>query len=293
MSDIDLAKVEDVEETPTSVSKKLSDEEIAANCETFRTKIKADKLFVENYRVDDEFLTRFLYCAKQDMTKAHARYFNYYKCITTIPDIDRVLNGDAKWLLEAMSAMKDNIPLKFYGFDKHGRGVVTFTMGAIDLNQPNALYAACVMSIIYLDYIQQSVPQIQTHGIAYVEDHGSMTRKHYMSMMTDMKLNKVLSDLFQGGMPLLMKSVTICNEPTVFSILWKMVKFFLSKKMLARIHIVGNQYYKVTEQLGGEEFVPNILPNGKAEPCAQYALTDEILKKHLLAAFPFHSEPDL
>ena len=113
-----------------------------------------------------------------------------------------------------------------------------------------------------------------------------------MSMITDMKLQKVLSDLFQGGMPLLMKSIVICNEPTIFSILWKVAKLFLSKKMLERVHMVGEKHQKVADILGGPEFVPNFLKGGTAEPNIEFRLSEQILKENLVKAFPFHSEPD-
>ena len=65
----------DHEETPTSVIKQLPDKELKLNCENFRKKVRADKCFQENYRIDDGFLKRFLYCAKQDQTKAHTISF--------------------------------------------------------------------------------------------------------------------------------------------------------------------------------------------------------------------------
>lgn len=290
--DIDLSKVEHDEETPTSVSKKLSDEEIKANCEVLRTKIKSDKLFVENYRVDDGFLQRFLYCSKQDLDKSHARYFNYYKCITSMPGLERVLNGETKWLIDLMVANIDSSPINFNGLDAHGRAVISFDTGKINLDGKDNLFAAIVTSIIYLDYILENIPEVQTHGTVYIEDHASMTMKHYKSMLTDIQLNKVMTDLFQGGMPLMMKSIVICNEPRVFSILWKVIKLFLSKKMLARISLIGSKHEKAAEVLGGAEYVPVSLTGGLANPSQEHALSEKMIKEHLMKAFPFHSEPD-
>jgi len=290
--EIDLSKVEDAEETPTSIAKKLSDEEIKANCETLRNRVKADKLFVDNYRTDDGFLQRFLYCAKQDQDKSHARYFNYYKCITSMPGIERVLNGETKWLVDLMVKNIDTSPINYYGLDKFGRAIISFETGKINLDGKDNLFAAIVISIIYLDYILENIPQVQTHGTVYVEDHATMTMKHYKSMITDMKLQKVMTDLFQGGMPLLMKSIVICNEPMIFSMLWKVFKVFLSKKMLERVNLVGSKHEKVAGVLGGPEFVPDMLNGGVAKPNEEHRLSEEMIKKHLVKAFPFHSEPD-
>ena len=45
--------------------------------------------------------------------------------------------------------------------------------------------------------------------------------------------------------------------------------------------ISKTEVLKVTELMGGEDKVPDILPNGRAKPCPEHVLTDEILKKHL------------
>ena len=283
---IDLSKVDDAEETPTSVSKKLSDEEIKANCEVLRTKIKSDKLFVENYRVDDGFLQRFLYCAKQDQDKSHARYFNYYKCITSMPGLERVLNGETKWLIDLMVANIDSSPINFYGLDAHGRAVISFDTGKINLDGKDNLFAAIVVSIIYVDYILENIPEVQTHGCVYLEDHAAMTMKHYKSFLTS-RLIKVITDFFKGGMPLLMKSIVICNEPRVFSMLWKVCKLFTSKKMLARISLIGKKHEQAAEVLGGAKFLPVSLTGGLAKPDQKHALSEKLIKEHLMKAFPF------
>merc|ERR1712179_8006 len=101
-----------------------------------------------------------------------------------------------------------------------------------------------------------------------------------------------MTDLFQGGMPLLMKSIVICNEPRIFTVLWKVAKLFLSKKMLERVNMVGSKHEKVADTVGGAEFIPDMLNGGVVKPDPEHALSAEMIKTHLVKAFPFHSEPD-
>lgn len=69
---------------------------------TFRERITQQENYSAAYRTDDEFLLKFLHCAKFDMEKATTRFFHYYETLLRIPNIDLLLNGDTDYLSAAI-----------------------------------------------------------------------------------------------------------------------------------------------------------------------------------------------
>ena len=81
--------------SPTSVSftPEIDQETLSRNLQDLRQKITTSNSYKNTFRLDDEFLLRFLYCSKQDTEKSKIRYFNYYKCITQIPGAESIENA--------------------------------------------------------------------------------------------------------------------------------------------------------------------------------------------------------
>ena len=143
-----------------------------------------------------------------------------------------------------------------------------------------------MMSIIYLDFLLENIPELKTHGIVSIKDHGFISLKVLKTIVSDRKIMGLNADLFQNGMPLIIKSAIGVNEPAMFGMVWKVIKVFLSKKMISRMMFFGKNHEKVQVVLGGAEFVPDILEGGLRSPSLEYSLTDEVLEHHILKAFP-------
>lgn len=275
--------------TPTSFTPEIDSETLSRNLQELRQNITSAPTYHNTFRVDNDFLSRFLFCSKQDIEKSQIRYFNYYKCITQIPGAESIEKGDPREIVELIKTIRQqNLKplMNFYGFDKFGRGIIVMEPGNIDLSSPKSYYSMVMMSIIYLDFLLENIPELKTHGIVSIKDHGFISLKVLKTIVSDRKIMGLNADLFQNGMPLIIKSAIGVNEPAMFGMVWKVIKVFLSKKMISRMMFFGKNHEKVQVVLGGAEFVPDILDGGLRSPSLEYSLTDEVLEHHILKAFP-------
>jgi hypothetical protein len=91
-----------------------------------------------------------------------------------------------------------------------------------------------------------------------VLDLYGLTQSH-MSYMSYFQVETTIAQVLA---PETMKSLLTINAPWFFNILWKITSNFISERTLAKSSVVGTSnkeiLSKMTEQLGGEQFVPEM-----------------------------------
>jgi len=198
--------------------------------------------------------------------------------------MDKLLAGEFDFLLPSMHQIQKDAPMKFYGFDKQGHAMITFESGKLDPELKDAMYATTILSLLQLNYIVEKYPETRKSGFVFIEDHGGLTMAHYKLMILDMGMHKIMMKFFDGGFPMRVMNIWITNEPSFFSVIFKLIKPFMSQKMLDRIHVVGPDKEQVIDYLGGPQYGPEFL-GGTADILSK--MDDVKLEDELRKVLPF------
>merc|ERR1739848_427165 len=254
---------------------------------SFLSAVKSHKQFQSSWRLDNDYLDRFLYCAKNDEGKALERYLKYQNTISKLANLKRVLSGDLEFIMPSIKAFREMECLSFYGFDKEGHGIIAYNCEKFDVSIPYCVEALVLTFLAEFDYLMEKYPDIRKNGCIFIEDHSAMNWSHYKLFVTSAKDMGALMDLFQGALPVKLKTIWILNEASFFSVIWKIFKPFLSKKMLSRLHIQGKDHAPMVEALGGVENTPGFLAVGESK-VLQFG-DDWDLETYLRKALPFET----
>ena len=193
-------------------------------------KSKPKKLTI---RTDDEFLSRFLAVAKNDVDKAYKRYKSYYDLIEDAPDFKLLSEGSDEERLKILSAFK-NIhqgTTEFYGFDANGRGIFTFQIIGIQKYEstPHLQLGLVINMLLVIENIMKQHPKVKENGIVIIESHKGMTFKFVKNMM-GLKFARWMGNFFSGAFPAMVKNLWIADEASFIGVIFKLIKPFLWNK---------------------------------------------------------------
>jgi len=232
--------------------------------------LKSSKLKI---RIDDNFLKRFITTEKSDPKKAFKRYKSYYKTVLLLPNIIDIIEHDYSWFSESTDYLfgkelylnGTNLAAGIYGHDKFGRVILGFQCKLFDLNSPNFDKYCWYGLLVLFEYVSTKYETFQSKGFVFVANFKGFSYKMMTNLATTNNL-KIVSKFLNGSIPASAKNVFFCGEPVLFNLVNKMLKPFLAKKMSDRICMVGKNFNKITEALGGDEYTPNFISGGKLEP---------------------------
>ena len=252
-------------------------------------------------RTDDNFLLRFLKTAKNDLKKASKRYEEYYKILSKLPKADTIISGkreNYQWLLDAMkefdemarvSTSDDSMParplISYYGTDASGRHILGFDSVAIlksvDLpakNGDNNFLEACTYSsLILLEYLSETFPDLNDTGVISIEDQKHFNLKMLTIFIKNPSFTKNWSKLMDGTLPIRFHKCFIANGPKLISVCFKMLKPFMSQKMLDKFFIVDDVEI-IRQEVGGDDNLPFSLGGGNHHQ-ELYLDYEEMLRK--------------
>lgn len=221
-----------------------------------------------NLRTNDEFLSRFLAVAKDDVEKAYKRYKVYYELVQDAPDMNLLTKASDEDRKVILSKYKDmhNGTTEFHGFDKHGRGIFTFRIeGIMKHADTENLHLGLVINIlIVIENIMKQHPTVRQNGVVIIESHKGMTLTFIRKVM-GIKFARWMGNFFSGAFPTMVKNLWIADEPPFIGMIFKLIKPFLSKKILERLYFVGQNYHLIEENVGGKEFLPEFV-TGERKP---------------------------
>lgn len=194
-------------------------------------------------RYDDLLLLRFL----------RARKFEFLKTVEMIKnDIEWRKQIGADTALETFpknkyfKACTDYWPAVVAGKDKFGVPVLFERLGNVD---PKSLCSQVPQEdlVAYHIYVMETAearwretaktagPEAADGGILYVEDFGGLGMRHFNS--AGLNMVKMLSAIDQDHYPETLRKVIVCNAPSVFSALWKVISPWLDAMTKGKIEI--------------------------------------------------------
>lgn len=202
-------------------------------------------------RYDDRYLLRFCRARKFDYPKVQLMFDNFLKWRA-----DNGVDDIAEMDISIMKDAEHIVPHNYYCIDLQGRPVYIERYGKSDLKELTKVhyfyqivdektllryYIYTYERLLHVVFpevskragrvIQQSVTILDLDGLAFTK---------ILSKRTEIQqFLKLTSGIAQDNYPEIMGKLFIINAPTLFSLLWSVVKSFLDEKTASKIHILG------------------------------------------------------
>lgn len=247
------------------------------------------------YRIDDEFLNRFLSVSgsdkngNQDVDGAYKIYKNYYSCLLSVNalnpikeefNLDQILNI----LLDFVAIPSEN-PLHFYGFDSKNRAVLGYITSQVNPKKPDVLLGQLLASLVIVEFLQKKFcKKIKEHGMIMIMDHGGLNIHHYQKFLTNPFMLKLFADFYSSAIPITIHEQAVINEAMVTNLMFTMAKPFIAKEMTDKIKFYGTDYESIVEELGGIDFAPEFIEGGQLS--AEEWPIESDLKGYLMNCLP-------
>lgn len=188
---------------------------------------------------ENEFLLRFLRVRKYDVNVALKNIKDYYRlrkeCTTVFEDF---VPSRVKLIVRRMAMV---LPQR----DAHGRPVLLLKPGLWD---PQTVPHSEVMQalVLVLEYLTAD-PVAQTVGVCVLQDNGGLTLDKMIYI--NFGLVKSFARLFLACSPIRVKAIHIVKGSQVFNMAYAMIRPFLSKKISDRIHLHGEEFERLYNDL--------------------------------------------
>lgn len=204
-------------------------------------------------RMDDAFLLRFLRARKFDPEKAFNTLKNYY---TFKVRYSKLLTDFKPSEVKKVLQMNIMMPLPKRLTDGSAVGLLRVGYFDIDVATPDDLFAAglvCVELGLELESIQVCGGSV----IFDMEKFSLRLLRHFGSPTFLFRMVRVVQDC----LPCRVRGFHIVNEPFFFSVVFNIIKQFLTEKIKSRIHFHGSNLKSLhkhippeilPEELGGE-----------------------------------------
>ena len=229
------------------------------------------------YRIDDEFLIRFLSVSgkdkngNDDIDGAFNIYKNYYNCLLSINELNPGKEEfDFTRLTEILFdfvTVPDENPLHFYGFDSKNRAILGYITNQVNPKKPDVLLGQLLASLVVVEYLQKTYSKkIKKYGMIMVMDHGGLNLAHYQIFITNPFMLKLFADFYSTAIPISIHQQAVVNEAKVTNLLFTLAKPFIAKEMTEKIRFYGTSHCDIIEELGGNEYAPEFLEGGQVKP---------------------------
>lgn len=196
-------------------------------------------------RKDVDFLVRFIRVRKYNVEAAQKTLRNYYKNRAACPSIYK------DFLPSSIKAPARSLFMVLPERDLHGRLVILATMGVW---MPSTLpyHELQQASIMCFEHVAAD-PSSQTAGVSMVVDYNEFTPDKVFYCRVGLMRRAV--EYLQDCLPVRLKGLHIVRQSYAFDILFALIRPFMKKKLVDRIHFHGMNFEKLHE-----EVPPSILP---------------------------------
>lgn len=225
-------------------------------------------------RTDDAFLVRFLRCRKFDSSRACKVLKQYYKL--RYHNDHLFVNFYPSFLKETYDY---NLQTVLPDRDPNGCAVFIFKAG---LWNPYACKSEDIFRANVL-CLEQAIldPVTQVTGIVAIMDLKGFGFTH-VRFCPPRHLQKVVS-LIQDGFPARFKAIHIVNEPSIFTMMFGIVRRLLNEKLQQRIHFHGcdlsSLHQFIPAEILPEEYGGFTGPMDNTDFVARLCRNDELFKK--------------
>ena len=226
-------------------------------------------------RTDDEFLIRFLRAAKYSQSRAQKQLDHYItmRCGDTTRNW---YNQTGQLSDKELAILRSGVTYFLPETDDEGRTVAVIKSGHYDVKEyhiddvfrlGNNLAEVCL----------KHREAVQVHGVVVMLDFGEFTVSHMASFTPN--LTRRAAQTWQECIPYRQKGLNYYNTPTIFNVLFELLKLFLKEKIKKRITLhkssLDSLYSKIPKRILPEEY------GGDAGPEADIiAYNERVLLEH-------------
>ncbi|CAK8673740.1 unnamed protein product [Clavelina lepadiformis] len=197
-------------------------------------------------REDDEFFLRFLRAKKFNQKKALTVLQNYHNVKKEFKEVFGKVNNPAV----LTPIIEKEVMMMLPGVAKNGAAVMLSRHGLIDKDMD--IYDFMAYGVFSMEKLLED-EAIQINGIATIKDLENFNMT-FFTKISPLALGK-MTKVWQEAMPMRYKESHVVNEGTFYDVIMAIVRPFLKKKLLDRIHLHGTNFK------GIHEFIdPSILP---------------------------------
>jgi len=228
---------------------------------------------------DEKFLIRFVRGKKYDVEAAHETVRKYYTLRKKNPKIFRIAypsNKPVRELLEknAVTKLKHN--------DAEGRAVVVCNIPKWDTATHNLDHMLAAVVLVIEELLLFSV-EVQINGIVILVNYDGLSMSH-VTQFTPGRVKSALQ-ILQGSYPLRLKQIHIIKEPSIFEIIYSMMKPFMTAKLKERLVLHGQKLEKYFEL-----FPPENLPEDHGGKLSDDEAYDQKFKEELFQRDSYYQE---
>lgn len=198
----------------------------------------------------DEFLTRFLYARKMDVSKSFDLLCNYITYRMNHVDFFNNLTVSNR---QIQCAIRDGLPGVLSNRDRKGRRILVFFAN----NWDHARYTLEVIYkslILTLDKLLQDT-QNQMNGLIFIVDWGNLTLRQTSNNINSFKQVRSMLEGLQDCYPCKFKGLHLLSQPWYIDALITFIKPFLKGKTPSKIYVHGNNLSSLHEH-----FPKDVLP---------------------------------
>ncbi|GFS36864.1 alpha-tocopherol transfer protein-like [Trichonephila inaurata madagascariensis] len=203
----------------------------------FRKRILGDKKL--RSPTDDEFLIQYLRAKKYDVDKAMGLLHNYFKLVTSYPEIFDKLDK------EKMDKLTNCNLYNVHPFrDNDGCLVLTFKIQNWDSDDISVqVFFSALAAVVFCLMIY---PPNQICGVRLIYDAKNYSFKQMRSLTRYLPL---VAKAIRNCLPVRFKSIHIVNGGVVFDYAWPFFRLLLSEKVKNRIYVHGDKTEEIQKHI--------------------------------------------
>lgn len=258
--------------TPSPVPLKMSplhpkEDEILQN---FRSALVAEDLLHDGDSIgtDDETLLRFLRARKFDLGKSQQMFRDCQKWRKTVEGvgIDDLYRRIDPFDFPERDAIFECWPMWFHKTDKKGRPLNVHFFGGMDVRR---LYKVCSPERHWESFVvncellpREVLPACSRAAGKHIGGTFVIVDLKGFSFSQFWQMRHLVQRAFQVSQdyyPETMGQLAIVNAPSSFTMIWSMIKPWISKETAAKVDILGSDYAKVLLELVDAENLPSTL----------------------------------
>jgi hypothetical protein len=225
------------------------------------------------------FLIRFVRGKKYDVEAAHETVRKYYTLRKKNPKIFRIAYPSYEPVKELL---EKNAVMKLKHNDADGRAIITWNFPKWDPEKHSFDHITAALVLVLEELLLFNV-DVQINGIVMIANDDTLSLSH-VKQFSPGRIKSVLQ-IMQGSFPLRLKQVNVIKEPSLFEMVFSMMKPFMTAKFKERLVLNGQNLEKFHEL-----FPPENLPEDYGGKLTDDEAYDQKFKADLLQRDTYYKE---
>ena len=241
------------------------------------------------YLDDSDYFDRILTVCEGNAEKAIQLNKIYRDILKNIPDYQKCLNQKSyqPWIDTLSNFIKHTktLPLQYHGLDSNGRLILSFHLQYLNPRIDSVATSVFLLSIAFMEYLHEIEPKLKHNGIIMIADNKGIGFSHMRVLVSEFQIAKLFIKYLTEAASFRTRKVLVYKEVPVTRSIYGLVKGFLSQDVQKMIKFCGNQKQVISQNLGGQQFLPNFLKEKHNKTKVMHPERDTLIKS-LLKALP-------